>query len=310
MPGGFSLVDLGKLAEPASKLVDKISEAIGGLCGPWQTRRMAEAKADTAIVAAETQIRITDLHRRALRRFVEEEAQRQENMETITKAALPQVKEDAKPEEIDKNWLTHFFDQCRSYSDTEMQKLWSKLLAGEANQPGSFSRQSVGLLSSLDTADAKLFSKLHEFAAHFGSLNPLVLDEQDDFYRGHGVGFESLAHLEDLGLIKFDSAMGFSRGNLTQVTPLLYKDRKFVVIFKNRMGNTISVGKVLYSRAGRELSALCPNTPLVGFIENLRKNWERKIQLLEIDSSLGEEAINKMLYEKVYGKDAQSEKKP
>jgi hypothetical protein len=36
--------DLTGLSEPASKLIDKVSEAIGGAFGPWQTRRKGQSK--------------------------------------------------------------------------------------------------------------------------------------------------------------------------------------------------------------------------------------------------------------------------
>jgi hypothetical protein len=43
MGGNSSLINLGDLAKPASVLIEKISDAIGGGFKPWQTRRVAKA---------------------------------------------------------------------------------------------------------------------------------------------------------------------------------------------------------------------------------------------------------------------------
>ena len=83
-----SLVNLGKLSKPADTLIKKVSSAVGGLFEPWQVERVAKAQAKADLIKAKSEIEITDLHRRAIHRFVEE-AQRQDNMESITEKAFP-----------------------------------------------------------------------------------------------------------------------------------------------------------------------------------------------------------------------------
>ena len=80
-----------------------------------------------------------------MRRFVEEEAQRQQNMEDITVRALPQLDENAKPDSIENDWITNFFAKCRIVSGNEMQELWSRILAGEANVPGTYARRGPSI---------------------------------------------------------------------------------------------------------------------------------------------------------------------
>ena len=111
-----------------------------------------------------------------------EEAQRQANIENITRLALPDVSKDAKPKDVENDWITNFFDQCRLISDEEMQRLWAKVLAGEANNPGKYSKRTVGLLSSLDKSDAELFRKLCSFGWFIGNVVPLVYDLDADIY--------------------------------------------------------------------------------------------------------------------------------
>ena len=75
-----ALINLGDLTKPANTLIEKISDAGIGLFAPWQIKRVAKADAEAAVIKAEAAIQITDLHRRAGYRFIEEEAQRQMNM--------------------------------------------------------------------------------------------------------------------------------------------------------------------------------------------------------------------------------------
>ena len=108
MPEGttHSLVNLGDISKPADTLIKKVSKAVGGVFAPYQIKRIAKAEAEAAIIKAQTGIQITDLHRRAMHRFIEEEAQRQKNIEDITAKALPQLTEGAKPDAMEDDWVT------------------------------------------------------------------------------------------------------------------------------------------------------------------------------------------------------------
>ena len=72
MPENISnaLINLGDLTKPANTLIEKISDAGVGISAPWQIKRVAKA----AVVEAQSQIEITDLQRRSVRRFICEES--------------------------------------------------------------------------------------------------------------------------------------------------------------------------------------------------------------------------------------------
>lgn len=145
----ISVVNLGKLSKPADTLIKKVSSAIGGIFEPWQIKRVAKAEAEASLIKDRAEIEITDLHRRAMHRFVEEEAKRQENMETITEKAIPKLKEGSDPSKMEDDWVTNFFDKSRIVSGSEMQDLWVSILVGEANSPGTYSKRTVNFLGDL-----------------------------------------------------------------------------------------------------------------------------------------------------------------
>jgi len=160
---GNSLLNLGELSKPATVLIEKISDAVGGIAKPWQIGRVAKAEAEAEIIRAEASIKITELERRGLERLVREEGQKQENIEKITAQAIPQLKDGAKPENLEKDWLINFFDKSRLTSDEEMQSLWASILAGQTNAPGKFSKKTVEIVSFLEKEDALLFTELCKF---------------------------------------------------------------------------------------------------------------------------------------------------
>ena len=252
-----SLINLGDLTKPADTLIKKISNAVGVLYEPYQTRRVAKAKADAALTQAKSEIQITDLHRRAARRWIEEEAQRQKNMEDITAKALPQLNKNAKPDSIEDDWLVNVFDKCRIVSDNEMQELWARILAGEANSPGTYSKRTVNFLSDLDKIDADLFTKLCGFVWVFRGVRELVmLDEGAEIYNKHGIDFDSLFHLDSIGLIQF-GATEIVWDDLPKRFSVAYYDRPLTLEMPRDADNELIFGKARLTRIGQELMPVC-----------------------------------------------------
>lgn len=272
-----SLVNLGDLSRPASTLIEKVSSAIGGIFEPWQITRVAKAEAEAGLIKAKSEIEITDLHRRAMRRFVEEEANRQENMEEITRKSLPHLAEDSNPEGMEDDWVTNFFDKSRIVSDEEMQSIWAQVLAGEANIPGSFSKRTVNLLGDLDKRDAELFQTLCRFGWMFGKFTPLLFDTQDEIYNDLGINFGSLSHLDSLGLIQLNSVTGFSRRRLPKNFTVSYFGQVLPLTMSKETDNTLSIGKVLLTQAGQELARIVRVPGVEGFYDYVREKWKEHV---------------------------------
>ena len=109
------LVNIGELSRPATVLIEKISDAVGGVFKPYQIVRVAKAEAEAEKIRADAEIVVEDIHRRAMHRFFEEEAKKQKNIEDITQKALPNLNDDAKSENVEDDWISNFFDKCRIY---------------------------------------------------------------------------------------------------------------------------------------------------------------------------------------------------
>jgi len=211
-----------------------------------------------------------------MHRFLEEEARKQSNIEGITQKAIPLIEENASPEQVDDDWITNFFDKCRIISDEEMQLLWSKILAEEANSPGTFSRKTVNLLADLDKADAELFTQLCGFGWMIGNVVPLVYDVQAEIYNRYGINFNSLSHLESLGLIQFDNIAGFQRLGLPKKFQVFYYGRPVEITMPKESDNTLKLGKVLLTKAGQELAPVSSSQPIEEFFDFVYDKWAKQ----------------------------------
>ena len=270
----ISVVNLGALSKPADTLIKKVSNALGGAFAPYQIKRVAKAEAEAAIIKAESEIAITDLQRRAMHRFFDEEAKRQHNIETITEKAIPRLVDNSSPEAVEDDWVTNFFDKSRIVSDSKMQDLWSRVLAGEANSPGSYSKRTVNLMGDLDKSDAELFMKLCSFGWIIGNFTPLIFDTQAKIYNDNGINFGSVSHLESLGLIQFESLSGYSRQKLPKNFTVLYCSTPLQLTMPKDTDNTLTIGKVLLTRAGRELATICESPGIPEFREYVEGQWK------------------------------------
>jgi hypothetical protein len=284
-----SIINLGELSKPATVLIEKISEAVGGVFKPYQVVRVAKAEAEADKIRASAHIEVEDLQRRALHRFLLEEGTKQQNMEAITAKALPLLGEGAEPQNLEKDWLTNFFDKCRLVSDTEMQDLWSRVLTGEATAPGTFSKRTVNFLGSLDKIEASLFTKLCSFCCSSGGVIAVVFDVSDTVYTDNGINFGSLTHLESIGLVRFDNLAGFRRIHLPKHLRLHYYGEPLDLHFPADSENELPLGKVLLTKLAAELAPICGSQPEPAFLVYLKERWKTFLQAAPLDTVQGSE---------------------
>jgi len=273
----ISVVNLGKLSKPADTLIKKVSSAIGGIFAPWQIKRVAKAEAEASLIKAKAEIEITDLHRRAMHRFVEEEARRQENMEAITERALPQLESGSDPSKMEDDWVTNFFDKSRIVSDSDMQELWARILAGEANSPGTYSKRTVNFLGDLDKIDAELFLALCSFGWFVGNFTPLVFDAKASIYNDRGLNFGTLTHLDSIGLVQFNNISGFSHTGLPKTFTVSYCGQPLTLTMPNEKDNKLSIGRVLLTQVGLELASVCQAPGVEGFVDYVKEKWKKHL---------------------------------
>lgn len=253
MGDGNSIINLGDLAKPEAVLIEKVFCAVGVLYEPRRIRKKAEADKIKALAGIE----LTEIEQRGIERLVQQEARKQENIESITAQAANQLPPNANTEALEEDWIAHFFDKFEKVSNEEVQPLWSRRLAGEATTPGTYSKRTVDFVATMDRKDAKLFTKFCQFTWMIGEPTPLVFDVNDDVYTKNGINFTSLKHLDSIGLISFESTSGYKRYGYGARTAIFYFGQPTLIEFPKEKDNEIELGKTLFTQAGKELVNIC-----------------------------------------------------
>ena len=132
------------------------------------------------------------------------ELEHQINLEQISRAALEEAAKmdgaSADEEPINKDWFSQWRNRAKDVSDEEMQRLWAKALAGEAQSKGSFSVHTLDFLSRMSREDAELIGKLGQFALG-GDFIFKANSGVPASVSAAGVTFSDLLKLEALGVL-------------------------------------------------------------------------------------------------------------
>ena len=286
-------LDFAGLGKASIRLIEKISDATGVIYEPKRITRRAEAEAKAEIMRAKADVEVADIRQRAAQRFVSEQMLMQSNMEEIIAEATPHIDEDASPEDMSNDWLLNFFDKSRMVSEDEMQELWARVLAGEANNPGLYSRKTVNILADIEAKDARLFKQLSNYRLvpvnpEYGSdgrtvtgFRPYssgfpklaVLNDRHSIYTENGVHFGSLARLEWLGLVRYIGT-GYQVIQSSNQFSVYEHSGGYLYLAS---GSPIPFGQAELTDAGAELTRLCvPFETPDGFMDYATEFWRSK----------------------------------
>ncbi len=203
-------LDINIKSDTANKILDIISQAGYALYEPTKIRNIAAAKKDALLIKAKGSIEKTYIERQAIARIASIEIVRQDNINKIAKKALDNVTDSGKKidENTESDWIRKYFNLSQDVSNEEMQNIWSKILAGEFIQSGSFSYKTLSILANMRQGDAQIFSKLCSYVVTVkeGRYVPLIFsDGSNGTYNNKQFSFEDMQYLDSLGLIHFDN---------------------------------------------------------------------------------------------------------
>jgi hypothetical protein len=175
----IKISDLFGAAKPLEQLVSAIERGIGSFARPIQKRR--ETKADISAFddwndamlrsgLAPTSAELT-LGDRATIRLTAETVRKQRNREFIaveavneyTRSLEDQSNPAAAASNIEQEWLDRFWRLAQDVTDSEMQAVWGRILARQAQSPTKYSARCLEALSLLSKEEALKLEKLSKF---------------------------------------------------------------------------------------------------------------------------------------------------
>jgi hypothetical protein len=158
-----------------------------------------------------------------------------------------------------------------------MQDLWARLLAGEANTSGTFSKRVVNVVGGLSKNEAKLFHSLCNFGWKGGELFLLIFDHKHNLYVSNGIDYKSLTELESIGLVS-TNPLGLTL-TVGKQASLAYFDKRVIFNFDDDSNNKLPMGTVMLTSIGQELAHICETQPIDGFYDYVVDYWRIKNKL-------------------------------
>ena len=183
---------------------------------------------------------------------------------------------------VDSGWFLNFLDKCKTASDSEVQNLWSSILARESNTQGSFSQLTVNSLENFGRQDAERFISLCRFVCDVNSEPiPFIQNANHEIYTQNRIDSEALNHLCSLNVIETVSALG-DRGvtrpsepriNAGESVAIIYFNEKLEYVNDGEDSDKLNIGSIVFTSIGKEILSICENKKVDGFFEYLKHNW-------------------------------------
>lgn len=195
------------ISQAAKRLVIKLSSAVG-----WTaTQKTDEELARETYIDEIKNSNLPSLQKAAFISKATEIIKEYTNQHDIVKIAIENMDANARPEEVQDDWLSAFMDKARLISDKEFQVIWGYLLAKECATPNSIPKSLLHILEQMDKEDAKAFSSICKFSVQIHEPDkvvvlPIILySKVEELYAKYGITFESLSDLQSFGLIQLDT---------------------------------------------------------------------------------------------------------
>ena len=177
-------------------------------------------------------------------------------------------------DKLNSTWQSHWSEGASKVGidDEERRTWWARLLAGEIQQPETFSLRTMAVMDTLSTKEARLFTRLCDYV--WNPSNPaLVLPaEKSALWKPE---FSEAALLESAGLVKFNSLTGFSvtRRDVTEGVGMMFNDVALMISLAE--GNTLKLrcGPLLLTEVGKEMYRLTSPAYPQAYFEEILAEW-------------------------------------
>ena len=121
-----------------------------------EVRALASAKKDEVLILDSG---TSTIEERAAARKRFDEIRRQNNLENVLRGAFAHIKDEVSQEPVDPDWLQALVKYAEEANSAHLQDLWSRVLAGETELPGSFSLRALETLKKMSRRDAEIFRR-------------------------------------------------------------------------------------------------------------------------------------------------------
>jgi len=152
--------------------------------------------------------------------------------------------------ELDEDWLNSFTRYAEDATSEDLQQIWGRVLAGEVNKPGTFSRFTLRFMADLDRQTAQTCEDVGRF---------VVADFIPQGERWNsGVPLAQLLDLQQLGLVEGVTGLGGLSKTFAVGPPghAVIRSRRLTLLVQGKPGSTTQLSAIILTRLGREVFSL------------------------------------------------------
>lgn len=286
----IEIKDVAGLSGPLTKLIEVLSSGTGAIYRPVGIRREAKAQAEATRLLgnAQTEIKVTrsnafavaealntrilveaseQIEDRAKARVIHREALRQANIEAIANAAASHMPQDVSEAPVDEDWKARFFNIAEDVSNSDMQDLWGRVLAGEVARPSSYSLRSLEVLRNLTKEEAEMFRHIRYLSTDQGSILKVAGTDLSAF----GVTYQAILDLRAAGLVADNDMLKitFQRLGTHPHFVMAYNGKALLIEFKDPSATEIGFDNFALTRVGVELLSLIEPEPNRSYLQQV-----------------------------------------
>lgn len=252
----------------SSKFIDSLCRIRPGLAIASEARGIASAN-DVLLDAMEETVRrcrkmgFSESATTGMCMRLANEFSKSENLSSCLSFAQEMVGSDYDASGIDHGWFIRWSDGAAEQTDNEMCVIWGKLLAGELDQPGSYSKRTMSVLADMSAHEASLFANLCSTSIYVKSrgvktLFAVLADDVlgGDTFNGELLSITDLDDLAAIGLITTSTWTSQWLPGKTSYT-LELDDRSAVITNPNEDCKAFVFSHMRYLQEGMELASLC-----------------------------------------------------
>lgn len=162
------------------------------------------------------------------------ECSKSSNLAECLTIAQSELGHDYDASKIDHSWFLRWSDGASEQSDDEMRFIWGKVLSGELEQPGSYSKRTLSILSDMSAHDALLFQKMCSLCAkcvdgageYVGVIPCVFLDHDGASYCDGAISYSEISHLASLELVVLSSNVALGTEDFLEIDGTRYTVEK------------------------------------------------------------------------------------
>lgn len=183
------------------------------------------------------------------------------------------------------DWYMRFYEIVGNISDEKVQDMWAHIMAGEINNPHSFSLRTIDVLKNIGKAEAELFSNILSHCVFRGYS--IFLPNYEEYLEKCGISYSQIMKLSEYDLIYNDATLvvNFS---VPKTEEILFINGNYVITIYSERENvdTVKIKQFPLTTVGKELATLIEqclcDDDFISFAKVLARNKNYIIKVHEI----------------------------